>query len=167
MGDTKSTLRNDGGREENAMIKIGNNNKHGTRSCRQRISNSTLTCSVELLFFLPHLQPPSSSSQPPSSSSQPPSLSSSTSIIVISTSIIVIFNLHHHTSGLTGLTWCHPAMMNFGIHRIVHRLGVGNTCSLICAPPVTLEVGLRTIPSVVSSFRYLSTNSIVPGPGSI
>ena len=81
-GDTKSTLRNDGGREENAMIKIGNNNKHGTRSCGQRISNSTLTCRVELLFFLPHLQPPSSSSQPPSSSSQPPSSSSSTSIII-------------------------------------------------------------------------------------
>ena len=75
MGDTKSTLRNDGGREENAMIKIGNNNKHGTWSCGQRISNSTLTCHVELLFFLPHLQPPSSSSQPPSSSS-------STSIII-------------------------------------------------------------------------------------
>ena len=46
-------------------------------------------------------------------------------------------------------------------------LGVGNACSLVCTPPVTLEVGLRTIPSVVSSFRYLSTNSIVPGPGSI
>ena len=46
-------------------------------------------------------------------------------------------------------------------------LGVGNACPLVCTPPVTLEVGLRTIPSVVSSFRYLSTNSIVPGPGSI
>jgi hypothetical protein len=72
-GDTKSTLGNDdGGREEKAMVKVGNNNKHGTRSCGQRISNSTLTCRVELRCF--------------SSSS--------------STSIIDIFNLHHHRFNL-------------------------------------------------------------------
>ena len=89
--------------------------------------------------------------------------STSTSIII---TFIFFFNLHHHTSLLTGLTWCHPATLNLGVLRFIYWLGVGGDC-WICARTVTLEVGLRTIPSVVSSFRYLSTNSIIPGPGSI
>ena len=59
----------------------------------------------------------------------------------------------------TGLTWCLPAALNYGVQRIVHWLWrqwrLSSTAN-VCARPVTHEFGLRTIP-----FGYLrSTNRV-------
>ena len=60
---------------------------------------------------------------------------------------------------LTGLTWCLPAALNYGVQHIVHwlwrQLHLSSTVN-VCVRPVTHEFGLRTIP-----FGYLrSTNRI-------
>ena len=59
----------------------------------------------------------------------------------------------------TGLTWCLPAVLNYGVQCIVHWLWrqwhLSSTAN-VCARPVTHEFGLRTIP-----FGYLhSTNCV-------
>jgi hypothetical protein len=40
--------------KEKAKVNEGNNNKHGTWSLGQEISNSKLTCHVEIALYLHH-----------------------------------------------------------------------------------------------------------------
>ena len=68
--------------------------------------------------------------------------------------------LHHHLPFWFGLTWCLPARWTLVFNVYCSLTLVSVTCA-ICTQPVTLEVGLRTIPSVVSLFRYLSSSCIV------
>ena len=70
---------------------------------------------------------------------------------------------HHRLPSRFGLTWCLPARWTLVFNVYCSLTLVSVTCA-IWAWPVTLEVGLRTIPSMVSSFRYLSSNQVLSSP---
>ena len=67
----------------------------------------------------------------------------------------LIFGLRHHLH-LTGLTWCHPDTLNFGVHVLFTDFGVSNAFLPVGAPDLaSYPLQVRNFAQSFYLFKYM------------